>query len=111
MSTLFLDSPAFERCVKVTGFGEKEYWKYAESYDIPDCHPGDKAFIMSLIYNKDFKQDGMVFERKNVSLSLAQRNALIKKYTKAYNEEPGETVRRSANNRLLAAIENMKINN
>lgn len=101
---LSLDSPAFERCVKKTSYGETEYWAHAEDYEIPECHPGDKAFVMSLIYNKDFKQDGMVFEKQEVSLSKAQRDTLIKKYSEAF----AAGSRRDANNRLRIAIDNIK---
>lgn len=82
-----------------------------EGFTVPECHPHDAAWIISILHGITTKSLGQVFEGAALQLGLQQIKALCDKYTKFYINEIDRTgsvqlARRAANARLLKAAKN-----
>jgi hypothetical protein len=105
-------APVFERCGTRSGYSWNEI--DTKKMVIPECHPHDLAWIISILHGVTTKSLGQTFEAPSFTLSNAQISALSQKYSKFYASRLEElsgssrfnVARREANTRLAAASAN-----
>ena len=88
-----------------------EYWNICREMELPECHPDDNGWLISMLYNIDTKCQKVIYTACDVFLNDAQRKCLIGKYSAAYLDIVNSRndlirfslARREANSRLRKA--------